>query len=1309
MTHRNRWIGLVASLALALQAAWAPSRGHAAEQVTEYPAVPAAANAVIDQANPDRHYAKAHKSGGDGAYNIKPGNGTERIGYYQFAVDASRIPDDANRIYFSIKGKSNAAQGTVTLEVYGVTADGWASDGAFQDAVPESGSLLLTWNNAPVKPAAGGSGFEYAPGAQAIPLGTFAVQENKDGEALIDATQFVRQHGADGYVTFMVRGTEAKNVQIYNTFKTGSFPKPDGSGNIARTPSLTVRKVEDVAHAVKPYAIPASGVVASADDGNIAANTVDNNRYTRWSAQNSDGVKQTITYDLGETKPIGYVGIAFYNGDTRASMFDLLVSDDGETWREAAVGLTSSGASVQVEPFDLHGLHLNARYVRYVGHGNNSANASSRGWNSLTEFQVYPPHSEGRTVVVPVPDVEPERPPAAPFTKPGLYKPDGSAYTPHTPNPVTGVTLDLSDPKYGIDPADNGYDDLPGILAALAEAKYGDEVYFPDGVYNLVSMMPGDAQTHFQLINGVNLRGQSREGTILKSHMTGAGNSRVIKAFNKNNVKISNLTITSTFAGPYSTDTTKQNPGIGGFGNGIYIDQSGEKGSYNITIDNVLIEHFQRMGIRISKSRDITVRNSVFRNATDVGPGGAGYGITVQGTPKTDTLGLDTDTYFNLIENNRFEGPYIRHGVTVQYYAHNNLLRNNTFDGTLLDAIDLHGEDEYLNEVAYNTVANVPGGGIGVGNTGGTVPTNHDASGPGNYIHHNVITNAREGILVYMGSPDTVIEANTIEGTAELADAAGIKLLNAPGTIVRNNVIRGNTAPGFKGILLAHDNGDQRAGGVGAGDPSNITIEGNTVTGNTNGLIAEAGSGITITGNTIANNAVYNWRIGDAVELAESDLPSRQDPPPAAQQPSGPWIPSRPVFDADADGTVTIRHLPVTRRTSEGRSAASVTPGGEELLEALRLSAAGRGTGRVILAVGTEADAYEAVLTRTAIERLAESDAGAVLALDTRLGSYEMPLRLLRTLSDGGEAADVSLAIEPPTEETAAALERAAAEAGMRWTGIAADYMVRVGADGVARDYGTVYVTRTMPFAPGTNPANATVVRYDSATGRLFFVPGLIASREDGTAAAVFKRNGNSVYALIEGERTFADIAGHWARAEVEALASKLILNGVSESAFGPERAVTRAELAVMLVRSLGMDAAIASGREFADVAADDWFAGEVRLAAELGLADGFEDGTYRPDRAITREQMAALLVRAMRMLGAGGGSEAAGRRDLSAYADRHEVSAWAQAEVEAALRLGLMTGITDDRYAPGDAVTRAQAAVALKRLLVRLEFLPAH
>src|SRR3954451_21978978 len=72
-----------------------------------------------------------------------------------------------------------------------------------------------------------------------------------------------------------------------------------------------------------------AGVVASADDGNVAANTLDNNLSTRWSAE-GDGV--WIQYDLGTTRTIGSVSIAWHKGDTRRNVFDVQLSNDATSW-----------------------------------------------------------------------------------------------------------------------------------------------------------------------------------------------------------------------------------------------------------------------------------------------------------------------------------------------------------------------------------------------------------------------------------------------------------------------------------------------------------------------------------------------------------------------------------------------------------------------------------------------------------------------------------------------------------------------------------------------------------------------------------------------------------------------------------------------------------------------------------------------------------------------------------------------------------------------------------------------------------------
>ena len=197
----------------------------------------------------------------------------------------------------------------------------------------------------------------------------------------------------------------------------------------------------------------------------------------------------------------------------------------------------------------------------------------------------------------------------------------------------------------------------------------------------------------------------------------------------------------------------------------------------------------------------------------------------------------------------------MRHGVIIQFYAHNNEVRNSEFRETRLDAIDLHGELEYLNKIHGNTISGVlTGAGIALGNTGGTPPSNHSASGPHNHILNNTITNTREGIKVHMGTPDTLIEGNTIQNTTEPPMSRGILIQNAPRTIIRNNTITNNTAEGFWGILLEYDPGDSNAGNVGSGIPQDVEIIGNTVTGNTNGVRIAAGTVTVLQGNVIMDN-----------------------------------------------------------------------------------------------------------------------------------------------------------------------------------------------------------------------------------------------------------------------------------------------------------------------------------------------------------------------------------------------------------------------------------------------------------------------
>ncbi|AHV98491.1 alpha/beta hydrolase fold domain-containing protein [Paenibacillus sabinae] len=605
---------------------------------------------------------------------------------------------------------------------------------------------------------------------------------------------------------------------------------------------------------IVPYATV--NVTASDSDGNIATNTIDNNLFTRWSAA---GNGAWIQYDLGERKPIGYLGVAFYKGDLRTTQFVIETSDDGVMWTPGWSG-ASSGRTTEMQPFDLP--DTEARYVRIIGLGNSDGSA----YTSLSEVNIYAPFANGDTPVASIPNYTPgpAREPV-PFTAPGLTEADGTVHPVHSPHATSGRILNVL--NFNADPADNDTDDGAAIQAAINSAQPGDEVYLPCGVYNLNSTL--DTLVSLKLKSGVNLRGENQSQTILKTSLDKVRNSALMKASGQHDLSISNLTLTSTWNGVYTTDHKVNNPDAGGPDSMIVIANLGEIPSYNITVDQVTVEKYSRMGVRIDNSRDIVVRRSTFRNATDVGPGGAGYGVSIQGMAKQDRNGYDNDTLWNVVEDSRFEGPYLRHGVLIQFVAHNNTLRNNQFVNTKLDAIDLHGELEYLNEIYGNVISDIPAGAaIGLGNTGGTAPSNHSKTGPRNYIHDNTISNTREGINVIMGTPDTVIEHNLIEYTTHIEDAKGIRILNGPGTIIKENVIRYNTASNYWAISLEHDPGDSKADNIGEGDPLNVQLIGNSLTGNTNGIRLLAGSGIVLQGNLVDSIGV-NYFKSEQVEGVE--------------------------------------------------------------------------------------------------------------------------------------------------------------------------------------------------------------------------------------------------------------------------------------------------------------------------------------------------------------------------------------------------------------------------------------------------------
>nr|WP_256224178.1 S-layer homology domain-containing protein [Paenibacillus sp. 1_12] len=176
---------------------------------------------------------------------------------------------------------------------------------------------------------------------------------------------------------------------------------------------------------------------------------------------------------------------------------------------------------------------------------------------------------------------------------------------------------------------------------------------------------------------------------------------------------------------------------------------------------------------------------------------------------------------------------------------------------------------------------------------------------------------------------------------------------------------------------------------------------------------------------------------------------------------------------------------------------------------------------------------------------------------------------------------------------------------------------------------------------------------------------------------------------------------GHWAKDDVELLASKLLVKGRTETTFDPQSSISRAEFAAMLVRGLGLGED--KTNNFKDVSANDWYMGIVGVAAKAGLIEGDESGKFNPNASITREEMAVMINRAMAFVGKKTSGDV---NQLNAFKDANSISTWAKDAVAKGVMAGLLNGKSANAFEPSATANRAEAAVLLKRLMQTVGFI---
>ena len=170
---------------------------------------------------------------------------------------------------------------------------------------------------------------------------------------------------------------------------------------------------------------------------------------------------------------------------------------------------------------------------------------------------------------------------------------------------------------------------------------------------------------------------------------------------------------------------------------------------------------------------------------------------------------------------------------------------------------------------------------------------------------------------------------------------------------------------------------------------------------------------------------------------------------------------------------------------------------------------------------------------------------------------------------------------------------------------------------------------------------------------------------------------------------------GNWAVEAVNYVTDKNFMKGLSETTFGPNGALTRGMLVTVLYRMAGSPAVTGKVSEkFTDCTDGSWYADAVLWASANKVVDGYEDGTFKPTKSITRQEMAKVLYGYDKI----GGKTAEGITEKLTYTDLDAIADWALEAVTYCTAEKYLAG-SNGAFSPKGTATRAMGAKVLMNM----------
>ncbi|MFF2888613.1 X2-like carbohydrate binding domain-containing protein [Paenibacillus sp. NPDC057967] len=332
----------------------------------------------------------------------------------------------------------------------------------------------------------------------------------------------------------------------------------------------------------------------------------------------------------------------------------------------------------------------------------------------------------------------------------------------------------------------------------------------------------------------------------------------------------------------------------------------------------------------------------------------------------------------------------------------------------------------------------------------------------------------------------------------------------------------------------------------------------------------------------------------------------------------------------------------------------------------------------------------------------------ATLELKTDKASYFLPAgqididSIQRQLGSSVSLQDVIIHIEMavPVQAMGSVVENAAKQGEFTIVAAPIDFTVSASYQDrtVEVTQFNVYVQRQIALPEGILRGGITTGIIVDPDGSVRHVPTKVIL-VNGQYFAQINSLTNSTYAVVWHPVEFADVAGHWAKDAINDMGSRMIVDGKGNGSFQPNQEMTRAEFAAILVRGLGLKP-VSGQAPFSDVNQKDWYQSAVATAYEYQLISGFEDGTFRPNDKLTRQQAIVMIAKAMKLTQLKEKLPEQATDELLRTFGLSDMSEWAKQSIADCIQAGIVVGKSGSELALQASITRAEVAVMIQRLL---------